>query len=80
VENGLLFFLSKTWECGKKNAKQNHSVFCGRGHVILICKEPKLKSSTSKTCDDDYYYAITSMMNDSRVFLHTLKITLKTDR
>jgi len=46
----------------------------------MICKELKLKFSTSKTPDDDHDYAIRSMMKNARVFLHTLTVTLKPDR
>jgi len=43
-------------------------------------KELKLKCSTSQTSDDDHEYDITSMINNARVFLHTLKVKLKSDR
>jgi len=48
--------------------------------VILICKDLKLKCSISQTSDDHHDYAIKSMMNNARFFLHTLKTKLKTDR
>ena len=48
--------------------------------MFLIYKELKLKCSTTQTSDDDNDYAITSMLNEARVSLQTLKLKLESDR
>jgi len=75
-KRGFSFSYLKPGHVTKKCEAKSWCVFCGKGYVILICKYLKLKCSTSQTSDDDHDYAIKSMMNNARFFLHTLKTKL----
>jgi len=76
---GCCFSCLRPGHVGKQCKTKSRCVVCGKGHVAVMCRELQPKDSPTLPPDSSREVAMTSLMDNPKVFLQTLKVMLKSD-
>jgi hypothetical protein len=76
---GCCFSCLRPGHVAKQCKAKSKCVVCGKGHVAVMCRELQPKDSPTVPPDSSREVVITSLMDNPKVLIQTLKVMLKSD-